>query len=105
MRNMDRFTFPVSGPLRPQDIPAVRPRTVVRFSREKRSYQVHYSEYAPRTVHRAWRKIKRIRGERRWKDAKSFWKRYDKRFDVSFWCLPQFVSHQESVVKSQERIP
>ncbi|CAK9016589.1 Putative RNA polymerase II subunit B1 CTD phosphatase RPAP2 (RNA polymerase II-associated protein 2) [Durusdinium trenchii] len=35
-----------------KDIPAVRPRTVVRFSREKRSYQVHYSEYAPRTVHR-----------------------------------------------------
>ncbi|CAK9024110.1 unnamed protein product [Durusdinium trenchii] len=28
-----------------KDIPAVRPRTVVRFSREKRSYQVHYSEY------------------------------------------------------------
>lgn len=44
---MGHFQVPFA-PLSHQELPKVRPKTVVRFSRERQSYSVHYSDYVPR---------------------------------------------------------
>ena len=40
-------SFIEEGTLSHQELPKVRPKTVVRFSRERQSYSVHYSDYVP----------------------------------------------------------
>ena len=49
----DRQKVPFSH----QEIPKVRPKTVVRFSRERQSYSVHCSDYAPGRWWMVWRDV------------------------------------------------